>query len=290
MFSRNQLESRLNTICRRPENNTISQERHHEINLNSDNDYVRDPDQLMDLWEQIGKFTEMHPEIKTWDDAMAKNPDWYNFKDPRNKKLSVFFNYRRSGNMPESIKDIIQRLSSSCSGKDFMSILNDLIEQILKFEISCEPKFNKKIFDNDFKYVDTQRFFFLHYRSLSKINRINWLNGAWQYFVNLLESFFGPSFTDFKRLKNVLCTENNYYEFAEAFDTSVWQMRSLKQIQPMTTNMRDKINKLWSATFFFWCCSDEFQNKPNHKYYPFFMSDDSRQLYEQRIRENMELE
>ena len=284
MLSRNKLASKLNTINSRPKINTISQERKFEIDPNRNYDYVRDPDQLMILWEKIGEFMEIHPNIKTWDDAMAANPKWYDFSDPKNLKLSVFFNDRINGNIPESIKELIEISNSSCNDEDFMSILNNLIDKMSKF--SGTSKYDKRIFEKDQELVEKKKFYSWHYRSLSKINRINWLNGAWEYFVNLLESYFGPNFFNYDDLKSKVCTESNYYEFAKLFDQSVFYMQRLKPVAPMTTSFRNKINSLWSSTFFFWCWSEDFPNPPNHIYSNFRIPDFEMPLYEQRIKEN----
>lgn len=284
MLSRNKLISRLNFINNRPKNNIISQERKFEIDLDNNYDYINDPDQLMNLWNETSNFVQKHPEIETWDEAMQQNPEWYDFSDAKNKKLSIFFNEYIRGNIPDSIKKIIENSLSSFDGKDFMSILKNLIKEISKF--NGEPIYNKKIFEIDFQRFKDQQFYSWHYRSLSKTNRINWLNGAWQYFVDLLESFFGSKYFDYKSLRNLICTESNYYEFARIFDTSVFEMRNLEPVAPMTINMWNKIDTLWHSTFYFWCYSNEFENKPDHKYNNFHIPDHEIPLYEQRIRFN----
>ena len=34
---------------------------------------------------------------------MQQNPEWYDFSDAKNKKLSIFFNEYICGNIPDSI-------------------------------------------------------------------------------------------------------------------------------------------------------------------------------------------
>ncbi|KAK8836730.1 hypothetical protein M9Y10_037247 [Tritrichomonas musculus] len=284
MFARNPLIQKISNIYNRPQNNTLTQERRYEVKLNSSHDYISDSDEKIKLWEEVGNFTHKYPEVKQWDEAMAINKKWYDFSNPSNKKCCIYFKYRVEGIIPESVRELLEPdCPNGCN--DFISILKKLIDDFSRF--TGFAIYDENIFKNDLQKVKHQNFFSWHYQSLCKKNRVHWLNGAWRYFVDILELFFGPEFLDYQSLRLKACTESNYYDFAAIFDHAVYHLRCLEPVAPMTVNMKETLNELWGGLWYFWAYSNEFEFAPVNKY-PTECKMGMTEM-EQRVKENLSL-
>lgn len=116
------------------------------------------------------------------------------------------------------------------------------------------------IFSSFKMQVFSRSFFSWDYQLMTKKERIEFINGAYQCYLDILLSEKIESNVD--RFRGKVITEDIYKDFVWIFDGVLYQLR---ENENLPENFWNKINCLWLTVYYFKFYHDEFENAPVNK-------------------------
>lgn len=111
--------------------------------------------------------------------------------------------------------------------------------------------------------IHSRSFYSWDFFMMTKNERISFINGLFQYFLDILLS--EKYVTDVNAFRGFVITEDLFPQFIKLFDSILFDMREHYK-NDLPTNLYTKINELWNATFYFNFYSQCLNDPPKNSY------------------------